>query len=90
MSMALQSAALLGSVLLGRTGVAAVPDATAQARMQRRYAVAWRKAFVPRLRLAAVFAHLAMWPRSAEALMKLVPVELLPCDQENDGYSNAP
>jgi menaquinone-9 beta-reductase len=74
MSMALQSAALLGSVLLGRSGAAAVPDGAVHAELQRGYADAWRKAFAPRLRLAAVFAHLAMQPRSAEALMKLVRV----------------
>ncbi|MDP1650856.1 MAG: FAD-dependent oxidoreductase [Rubrivivax sp.] len=74
MSVALQSAALLGSVLLGRCGAAAVPDATVQPELQRRYAAAWRKAFAPRLRLAAVFAHLAMRPRSSEALMKLVRI----------------
>ncbi|HSM22753.1 MAG TPA: FAD-dependent monooxygenase, partial [Rubrivivax sp.] len=71
MSMALQSATLLASVLLGRSGPAAVPDAATQAGLQRGYAAAWRKAFVPRLRLAAVFAHLAMRPRSAVALMRL-------------------
>jgi len=74
MSMALQSAVLLASVLLGRCGAAAVPDATVQVGLQRRYAVAWRKAFAPRLRLAALFAHLAMRPRSAEVLMKLVRI----------------
>ena len=74
MSMALQSAALLSSVLLGRSGGAAVPDATVQAQLQRCYAVAWRKAFSTRLRLAAVFAHLAMRPRGADALMQLARV----------------
>jgi flavin-dependent dehydrogenase len=80
MSMALQSAALLAEVLLGRPGAVpvpvavAVPDAIVQAGLQRRYAGAWRKAFAPRLRLAAVFAHMAMRPRSAELLMKLVRI----------------
>ena len=74
MSMALQSAALLSSVLLGRSGGAVVPDATVQAQLQRCYAVAWRKAFSTRLRLAAVFAHLAMRPRAADALMQLARV----------------
>jgi menaquinone-9 beta-reductase len=73
MSMALQSAALLASLLLGPSA-ATVPDATDQARLQRRYAAAWRKAFAPRLRLAAVFAHVAMRPRGARALMKLVRI----------------
>lgn len=71
MSMALQSAALLCSHLLGRSGNSAVPDAAAQTGLQRAYAAAWRSEFAPRLRLAAVFAHLAMRPRSAAALMKL-------------------
>ena len=74
MSMALQSAALLTSVLLGPLGDAAVPDAAAQAGLQRRYAAAWRNAFAPRLRLAAVFAHVAMRPRGAQALMKLLGI----------------
>jgi hypothetical protein len=72
MSMALQSAALLCSHLLGTDSAAPVPGAALQATLQRRYAAAWRQAFVPRLRLAAVFAHLAMRPRSAALLMKLV------------------
>ena len=74
MSMALQSAALLASVLLGPQGDAAVPGAAAQAALQRRYADAWRTAFTPRLRLAAVFAHVAMRPRGARALMKLLEI----------------
>lgn len=72
MSMALQSAALLCSVLLGPPGALGVPDGSIQAELQRRYATAWRRAFAPRLRLAAVFAHLAMRPRSAAALMSAV------------------
>jgi flavin-dependent dehydrogenase len=71
MSMALQSAALLCSHLLGHNG-AAVPDALEQALLQRAYAAAWRREFLPRLRLAAVFAHLAMRPRCAAGLMKLL------------------
>ena len=74
MSMALQSAALLCSHLLGQCGTSAVPDAPAQADLQRRYAASWRHHFAPRLRLAAVFAHLAMRPRLAAALLKLVQV----------------
>jgi 2-polyprenyl-6-methoxyphenol hydroxylase-like FAD-dependent oxidoreductase len=72
MSMALQSAALLCSHLLGQDGTSAVPGAAAQAGLQRRYVAAWRRQFTPRLRLAAVFAHLAMRPRSSAALMKLL------------------
>lgn len=72
MSMALQSAALLCTHLLGRRGAAAVPAAAVQAGLQRAYAAAWRRQFAPRLRLAAAFAHLAMQPRSAAALMQLL------------------
>jgi flavin-dependent dehydrogenase len=72
MSMALQSAALLCSHLLGNRGPAAVPDAAAQTELQRAYVASWRRQFAPRLRLAAVFAHVAMRPRSAAALMRLL------------------
>jgi flavin-dependent dehydrogenase len=71
-SMALQSAALLCSHLLRGSSAAAVPDGCAQARMQRRYVADWHQQFAGRLRLAAIFAHLAMRPRSAAALMKLL------------------
>ena len=71
MSMALQSAALLCSHLLGRQGPSAVPDAAVQAELQRGYVAAWRREFAPRLHLAAVFAHLAMRPGSSAALMRL-------------------
>jgi len=74
MSMALQSAALLCSLLLGQAHAAAAPDGSVQADLQRRYAAAWRKQFAPRLRLAAAFAHVAMRPRSAAALMTLVRI----------------
>jgi flavin-dependent dehydrogenase len=69
MSMAVQSAALLCGQLLACDG--AVPDATRQAEVQRAYTAAWRASFVPRLRLAAVFAHLAMRPRGTALLMAL-------------------
>ncbi len=72
MSMALQSAALLCSLLLGAGPAAPVPSGVRQAQLQRQYIAAWRKAFAPRLRLAASFAHLAMRPRSAAVLMGLV------------------
>jgi flavin-dependent dehydrogenase len=72
MSMALQSAALLCSHLLGHLGPVAVPDAAVQAELQRAYAASWRRQFAPRLRLAAAFAHLAMRPRSSAALMQLL------------------
>jgi flavin-dependent dehydrogenase len=71
-SMALQSAALLCSHLIGGPRPVAVPGPGTQAGLQRAYVAAWRRAFVPRLRLAAVFAHLAMRPRSAGLLMTLL------------------
>ncbi|MBT9491402.1 MAG: FAD-dependent monooxygenase [Paucibacter sp.] len=74
-SMALQSAALLCSHLLGELGEggkSAAPDAAVQADLQRAYAADWRRQFAPRLRLAAAFAQLAMRPRPAAALMALV------------------
>jgi flavin-dependent dehydrogenase len=74
LSMALQSAAMLCSHLLDRPGAAAIPDGRAQAGLQRRYAADWRRAFAPRLRVAAAFAHLAMRPRTAAALMRLVQI----------------
>jgi hypothetical protein len=40
--------------------------------LQRAYADSWRRQFAPRLRLAAVFAHLAMRPRTAAVLMLLL------------------
>lgn len=72
MSMALQSAALLCSLLLGTSGAAAVPDGHVQADLQRRYAAAWRQRFAPRLRLAAIFARMAMRPGSAAAMMHML------------------
>ena len=69
-SMALQSAWLLCAQL-----EAARPRrvADAQARWQRyarqRYTAEWRRHFVPRLRVAAGLAHLAMRPAGATALM---------------------
>lgn len=74
MSMALQSAALLCSHLLGHRGPAVVPDATVQVELQRAYAASWRRQFAARQRLAAVFAHFAMRPLSAAALMQLLQV----------------
>lgn len=72
MSMALQSAALLGAHLLGQQPTARVPDGAQQAEVARRYARAWQQEFAPRLRLAAVFAHVAMHPNAAALLMRLV------------------
>jgi hypothetical protein len=72
MSMALQSAALLSSYLLDRQPCAQVPDDLQQVKIARQYAAAWRKEFAPRLRLASVFAHLAMHHETSSLLMHLV------------------
>ena len=74
MSMAMQSAWLLCAELLREAG--AMPrgvrpgdDAGWQRAAARRYAAQWRREFAPRLRLAAAFAHLAMRPWGAAALL---------------------
>jgi flavin-dependent dehydrogenase len=69
MSMALQSAALLCAHLLADGAAARSSDALFQAAVQRRYAQAWQAAFMPRLRLAAAFAHAAMRPLPGALLM---------------------
>jgi len=72
MSMALQSAGLLCSHLLACQPAERAPAGFLQAELQRRHAADWRREFVPRLRLAATFAHVAMRPHSAAALMTVV------------------
>lgn len=72
MSMALQSAALLCSHLLGREGLSTAPNGAVQSALQRAYVTAWHREFAPRLRVASVFAHLAMRPLGAGLLMKVV------------------
>jgi 2-polyprenyl-6-methoxyphenol hydroxylase-like FAD-dependent oxidoreductase len=67
MSMALQSAWMLSTLLLAadrRVG-------DWQAVVARTYAIQWRRQFAPRMRLAATFAHLAMRPLTATALLAL-------------------
>lgn len=79
MSMALQSAVLLCRELLGASSPSQpplpsrpspVPGAAEQAAMQRRYVAAWRHDFLPRLRLAAAFAHVAMRPAATALLLQ--------------------
>lgn len=68
-SMALQSAVLLVAQLVAEPPRGSLPHwrrASARA-----YAHTWRGAFVRRLRLAALFAHAAMGPKSGVALMAL-------------------
>jgi flavin-dependent dehydrogenase len=69
LSMALQSAFLLCAHLLAD---APPRDADRLHEVSRMYATAWRRAFAPRLLLAAAFAHAAMRPRSAAALLALM------------------
>ena len=68
MSMALQSAWLLCAQLLVGT---APPDGAGQRDAARRYAADWRRAFAPRVRLAALVAHVAMRPMLAAPLLAL-------------------
>ncbi|MGZ5132640.1 MAG: NAD(P)/FAD-dependent oxidoreductase [Caldimonas sp.] len=73
-SMALQSAFVLAA-LLGSERAALVDPASAgaaQARLLRLYEARWRQRFAQRLRVAAVFAHLAMRPWAARAAWPLV------------------
>jgi len=75
--MALQSAFLLTHELT-RLKPEAI-DATAALDVQRSYALAWRLAFSRRLRVAGLYAHVAMRPRltrPARALLERWPILL--------------
>ena len=74
MSMALQSAWLLGTQLLERSAGKARPrdgwaDASWQHEVAVRYVSAWRRRFAPRLRLAAAFAHACMRPAGSAVVV---------------------
>ncbi len=74
MSMALQSAWLLGTRLLERgAGKARPRDGGADAHWQHEVAVCyasdWRRRFAPRLRLAAAFAHACMRPAGSAVVV---------------------
>jgi menaquinone-9 beta-reductase len=69
MSMALQSSALLCAHLVAACGPWPALSAAEQSRLQRSYAADWRHHFVPRMRVAAAFAHIAMRPATSHALM---------------------
>lgn len=71
MSMALQSAWLLCGQLLRSERRAELSAKAWQREVSRSYSTQWRHHFAPRLRLAQAFAHIAMRPRSATALMAL-------------------
>lgn len=69
-SMAMQSAWLLcGYLAAHRKSLVA---GSSQARLQYEYADAWRRNFAGRIRLAALFAHVAMRPAMASGLLPLV------------------
>lgn len=74
-SMAIQSAWLLADRLLAREQVLhgdAPTRARALAEVGADYAVAWRRSFTPRIRLAAVFAQLAMRPGASRPLLPVL------------------
>jgi 2-polyprenyl-6-methoxyphenol hydroxylase-like FAD-dependent oxidoreductase len=69
LSMALQSAFLLCAQLLATSPRALTEGAAWRREVGRRYAAHWRRAFAPRLLLAAMFAHAAMRPLPGAALV---------------------
>lgn len=71
MSMALQSAWLLCAQLLEANHNKQSKNAEWQYDIQRRYIHSWRENFLPRLRLAAAFAHCAMRPSLASPLIAM-------------------
>lgn len=76
-SMAIQSAWLLGEQLIARKD--AVLSGRAVEAIARDYAASWRENFAGRIHAAAVFAHLAMRPATTKltlALLKRVPAIL--------------
>jgi 2-polyprenyl-6-methoxyphenol hydroxylase-like FAD-dependent oxidoreductase len=73
-SMAIQGAWLLAGELTARwpQGVSGEVSVQDLAIVGHRYAAAWRRSFAPRIRMAAIFAHLAMRPRIAAALLPVL------------------
>jgi 2-polyprenyl-6-methoxyphenol hydroxylase-like FAD-dependent oxidoreductase len=70
-SMALQSALLLCTHLVAQIPDSRASDTAWRSVVARRYADEWRRLFMPRMRLAALFAHAAMRPGASAALMAL-------------------
>jgi 2-polyprenyl-6-methoxyphenol hydroxylase-like FAD-dependent oxidoreductase len=70
MSMALQSAFLLAGCLIEQPARAI--DAARALEIHRAYRAAWRNAFALRLRLAAIYAHIAMRPVLSLPVTKLL------------------
>lgn len=73
-SMALQSAWLLGDLLLARPKLvrAGSNQQTLLQGVGRSYARAWHRHFAPRIRFAAICAHLAMRPNAGAVLLPLL------------------
>jgi flavin-dependent dehydrogenase len=69
-SMALQSAKLLANELTQQS-ISAIDERRAML-LQRRYARAWKQHFMPRLRLAAIYAHIAMRPALSTSVSGLL------------------
>jgi hypothetical protein len=72
MTMALQSAWLLGQTLVQARNDSAAPATSWQAPVARTYAAQWAQQLQPRLRTAALLAHLAMHRAAAPALLALL------------------
>ncbi|TCT10199.1 FAD-dependent oxidoreductase [Paralcaligenes ureilyticus] len=70
-SMAIQGAWLLAEALLAQKPEA-LRSKEHQDSVQRKYVVAWRRAFLPRIRLAAAFAHIAMRPALMGAMFPIL------------------
>jgi hypothetical protein len=68
--MALQSAFLLGGYLMAQPAHAI--DTARALEIHRAYRSAWRNAFALRLRLAAIFAHIAMHPMLSLPVTRLL------------------
>ncbi len=74
MSMALQSAWLLSTHLIGSGVRPPMLDEGWQRAANNRYACDWHRQFAGRLRVASVLAHLAMRPRLASPLLTLIRI----------------
>lgn len=73
MSMAMQSAWLLSANLLTeKRHREVIGDPAWHRNVRHRYQAEWRQHFIPRLRLAAIFAHLAMRPSVSAPLVTML------------------
>lgn len=72
LSMSLQSACILCEMLIHHKPEQSLADPAWQRDQLRRYVVRWRLTFAPRLRLAAVLAHVAMRPLLAKPVLTLL------------------